>query len=430
MVRGVMSDADPPPPLPSPAREPGASSPESGHTFAALRHPNYRLWFAGHLVSLLGSWMQTTAQGFLVFQLTRSTAYLGYVGFAFGLPSWVLMLLGGVVADRASRRTLLIVTQSSMMLQAVVLFALTWSGWIQPWHIIALALCLGAANAFDAPARQAFVAEMVDRETLTNAIALNSSVFHTATTVGPAIAGVIYAEVGPAWCFALNALSYLAVIGALLAMRLGPPAKRAPRSSIRRELVEALRFAATHPTIRMLITTLAATSLLGLGMMTLLPAWAVIILHGTARTNGLLYSARGLGSLAGALMIASLGQFTFRGKLLNLGSQLVPFLMIAFALTRSVPLSVAALVAIGWALMLIFNLTNALVQSHVPDGLRGRVMSIYTLTFFGLMPVGALFTGILATHLGVPRTVMVNAGLLLVLGIVLRVGTPGLRRLE
>src|SRR5262245_21500880 len=189
-------------------------------TFAALRHRNYRLWFQGHLVSLVGTWMQVTAQGFLVFQLTHSTAYLGYVGFAAGVPSLLFMLFGGVIADRVARRKLLLITQSTMMLLAFLLAALTFAQLVQPWHIILLALALGTANAFDAPAAQAFVLELVDRQDLTNAIALNSTLFNLATVVGPTVAGLTYAAVGPGWCFTLNGLSFIATIMALSRMQL------------------------------------------------------------------------------------------------------------------------------------------------------------------------------------------------------------------
>ena len=197
-----------------------------GGTFAALRHRNYRLWFFGQMVSVLGTWMQVTAQGFLVYELTHSAAYLGYVGFASGVPAWLLMLYGGAVSDRVSRRLVLLVAQGVMMLLAIALALLTWSGHVQAWHIVLFALGGGVANAFDGPARQSFVLEMVDRQDLTNAIALNSSVFNLATTLGPAAAGVIYAAVGPGWCFGINAASFVGVIAALALMRLQPlPAK-------------------------------------------------------------------------------------------------------------------------------------------------------------------------------------------------------------
>jgi len=200
-------------------------------TFAALKYPNYRLWFWGQMVSLFGTWMQSTAQGFLVFQLTHSPAYLGYVGFAAGLPSWLFMLYAGVIADRMSRRTLLVITQTCMMVLAFIIAGLTFLGLVQPWHILVLALILGVANAFDAPARMAFVLEMVEREDLTNAIALNSAMFNSALVVGPAVAGITYAAFGPAWCFTINGFSFIAVIAALLAMRLRPQVVARRRAS-------------------------------------------------------------------------------------------------------------------------------------------------------------------------------------------------------
>src|SRR5918997_2831045 len=222
-------------------------------TFAALRHPNYRLWFFGQLVSLVGTWMQITAQSFLVFELTHSTAYLGYVGFANGLPAWLFMLYGGVVADRVARRRLLVITQSTMLVLALVLAALSFTQLVQPWHVVLLALLLGTTNAFDAPAAQAFVFDLVDREDVTNAIALNSSQFNLATVVGPTVAGLTYAAFGPAWCFALNGVSYLAVIAALLRMRLPAREPAARASSAFTQLKQGVRYTLTHPILRSLV---------------------------------------------------------------------------------------------------------------------------------------------------------------------------------
>ena len=212
-------------------RGPGVSG-----TFAALAYPNYRLWFFGQMVSLFGTWMQITALGYLVYEITRSPAYLGYTGFASGLASWIFTLWGGVVADRVPRRRLLVVTQVLSMLLAFLLSALVFAGVVAPWQIILLAFLLGVVNAFDAPARQAFVLEMVDRSVLTNAIALNSTMFNIAISAGPAAGGVVYALLGPAWCFAINGVSFVAVIAALLAMRLPPP-PRLPRAGPRRSLM-------------------------------------------------------------------------------------------------------------------------------------------------------------------------------------------------
>src|SRR5688572_10511302 len=222
-------------------------------TFMALQYPNYKLWFMGQLVSLIGTWMQITAQGFLVFELTQSPVYLGYVGFAAGLPSILLMLFGGVIADRVPRRNLLIITQSSMMILAVILAVLTFTGIVQAWHIVLLALALGTANAFDAPAAQAFVLELVERKDLPNALALNATLFNLATVVGPTAAGLMYAAFGAAWCFTINAASFLGVIVALLLMRL--PARELTRraQSALDQVKDGLRYVLTHPILRTLI---------------------------------------------------------------------------------------------------------------------------------------------------------------------------------
>jgi MFS family permease len=427
-----IDDSQLPTPLaPSDPEELAAPAERFGlrRTFAALAYPNYRRWFAGQLVSLFGSWTQASTQGFLVYELTRSPAYLGYVSFAGGVPAWLFTLFGGVLADRVPRRRLLLGTQSALMILAWVLAALTFLGVIRAWHIIAIAFLHGVVNAFDAPARQAFIVEMVDRPDITNAIALNSTIFHSATTVGPAIAGVLYAAIGPAWCFAINALSFLAVLAALASMRV-TPAPRGGRGSALTELREGLRFVARHPTIRPLIAGLGAVSCFGLGMMTLTPAWAVRVLHGHARTNGLLLSARGLGSLASALTIASLGRITYRGRLLALGQLLLPAGMLVFAAMRGIPAALASLVGVGFVVIAIFNMTNALVQSATPDELRGRVMSIYTMTFFGLMPLGALLAGSLAAQWGEPTAVVCLALTLLLAAVVYWLRLGRLRALQ
>ena len=401
-----------------------------GATFASLRHRNYRLWFAGQLVSLFGTWMQATAQGFLVFQLTRSPAYLGYVGFASGMPTWVLMLYGGVVADRVPRRTLLVITQAFMMALAFVLAALTFTGRVQPWQVAALAAGLGIANAFDAPARHAFVVDLVAREDLTNAIAMNSTMFNTATALGPAVAGVTYAAFGPAWCFTINGVSFLAVIAALLMMNLEtrPDLPRARRAGA--ELQEGVQYTLSHPPVRTLIVIVGMISLFGISVGTLIPAWAVKILHGNATTNGLLQSARGVGAVGSALLIAALGGSIRRGFLLTLGIFAVPLAILAFAAVTNALGSLLVMAVVGAAMILIMNLANAMVQSQVPDALRGRVMSIYSLVFFGAMPLGALWVGAIAERIGEPRAIMVNAAVLLVLAAAMRIAAPWLREME
>lgn len=399
-------------------------------TFAALRYRNYRLWFIGQLISLMGTWMQMTAQAFLVYELTHSTTYLGYVAFAFGIPPWFFMLYGGVVADRISRRKLLIITQGSMMMLASILAVLTFTGLVQPWHILVLAFCLGVANAFDAPARQAIVLELVEREDLTNAIALNSTMFNSASAVGPAGAGLIYAWFGPAWCFTINAATFLAIMFALALIRLQPAAPHAKRPGAWQELGEGLRFVIGHQHVRILVGLVAVVAFFGITFGTLLPAWAVDVLGGDATTNGFLQSARGIGALLGALTVASLGRFQFHGRLLTLASFAFPAALLVFAAIRIDWLAMAVLVVVGVCMLVAFNVANAMVQTLTPDALRGRVMGIYSLAFFGFMPLGGLTAGALADRIGAPLTVALAAAVVLLFAAGVRIFQPGLSRLQ
>jgi MFS family permease len=398
-------------------------------TFAALRYRNYKLWFWGQMTSLFGSWMQITAQGFLLYQLTGSPVQLGLLGFANGVPTWIFMLYAGVVADRVPRRRLLIITQTCMMVLAFVLAALAFHHVVRPWHIILLAFGMGIANAFDAPARQAFVLEMVEHEDLTNAIALNGAMFNTATAVGPAVAGVTYALFGPAWCFVINGFSFIAVIAALASMRLKPYAPRERITSVAKDLHEGIRFVLRHDAIRTLIATIGVVTAFGLAFATLVPAWAVRVLGGDATTNGLLQSARGVGALLGALLIASLGRFEFRGRLLTLGIFAFPGLLIVFSLIHWLPLSLVTLVGVGVAQIFIFNLCNSLVQTQVPERLRGRVMGIYSLVFFGLLPLGALWVGAVAERFGEPAAVLIGSSITLGYALLVWIFVPKMRRL-
>ncbi len=399
-------------------------------TFLALKHPNYRLWIKGQLTSLFGTWMQSTALGFLVFELTKSPEFLGYVGFAAGVPTWLFMLWAGVVADRVSRRRLMIITQSVEMLLAFLSAALVFTGAIRPWQIILLAFGFGTANAFDAPARQAIVQDLVPMEDMTNAIALNSAMFNTSAAIGPAIGGLTYALVGPGWCFFINGMSFLAIILALTKMKLPVFVARPRSSSLAAELKEGLGYALRQPVIRTIMALIFVISMFGFAFTNLIPAWAVNILHGDARTSGLLTSSRGLGSVAAALFIASLGRFRFRGKLLTFGSVAFPVLMIGFAFIRHPLLSYLFLFAAGFAIISVFNMSNAIVQSLAPDHLRGRLMSIYSLTFFGSMPIGALLLGAVAERLGEPPAVVINCLIALTFSGLVFVFVPRLRSLE
>jgi len=374
--------------------------------------------------------MQSTAQGYFMYELTHSPAYLGYVGFAAGIPTWLFMLYGGVIADRISRRNLLVMTQTMMMLLAFILATITFLGVVQPWHIIVLAFLLGTANAFDAPARLAFVPELVPREDLTNAIALNGTMFNLATVFGPAVAGVTYAFFGPSWCFMINGLSFIAVIIALLLMKLPPWSAPPSRMSTFQNITTGIRYVLKEPIVRILILGIGIISLFGLGFVTLMPAWAVEILGGNSATTGLLQSARGTGALIGALTIASLGRIQYRGKLLTIGSLVFPIFLMMFAFMRWLPLSLLALVGAGWGFMVYNNLSNSLVQTTVPDQVRGRVMSVYSISFFGLMPIGALLAGKLAALIGEPATVILGATALLIFATLAWWRLPNLRKLE
>jgi MFS family permease len=396
-------------------------------TFSALKYYNYRLWFGGQTVSLFGTWMQRTAQAYLIFDLTKSPLYLGYVGFAYGVPSWLLMLYGGAIADRFPRRNILLIAQTAMMVLAFMLAGLTFTGLVQPWQIIVLAFLLGCANAFDAPTRQAFVTELIDRRDLTNAIALNSSMINAATVIGPAVAGLTYAAFGPAWCFTINGFTFIAVIVALQLMKLAPFHPVEKTVSIFKEIRVGLQFVARTPTIRTLIVNLGILSLAGLGFVTLLPVWAVDVLGGDATTNGFLHTARGLGALSGALLIAAIGQSYSKGKLLTIATFVMPLFLFLLSFTKMLPTSFIALLGTGWGFMVIVNLSNTLVQTNITDELRGRVMGIFTFTFFGLMPIGSLLNGAFADQIGAPLTIQINALFLSIAAVVLVVRFPFVR---
>lgn len=399
-------------------------------SFSALKYRNYRLWFWGQMVSLFGTWMQMTAQGYLIFELTQSPKYLGYLSFAMGLPSWLFMIYAGVVADRVSRRTLLIITQTGMMLLAFILAALTFTQLVQPRHILLLAFLLGIANAFDAPTRQSFVLELVQREDLTNAIALNSAMFNSATAVGPAASGVAYALFGPGWCFTINAATFLAIIWALWLMDIAPRTVSVQRKSVLADLKEGFQYVKSQATVRTLISLTAIMGGFGFSFIPLFPAWAVNVLGGDETTNGLLQSARGIGALAGALGVASIARFNIKGKLLTIGTLIFPVMLLIFSMIRWIPLSLFSLLGVGAALLLVINLTNALIQIVVPDQLRGRVMGIYMFTFFGFMPVGGLLAGTVAEQLGAPFTLRLCALVVLGFAGILWMFAPKLRTLE
>jgi MFS family permease len=371
-------------------------------TFAALGHPNYRLFFFGQLVSLIGTWMQNVAQAWLVYELTRSPLKLGVVSFCAGVPVLLFSLWAGVLADRVPKRRLLVVTQTVMMTLAFILAADMFLGTIQWWHIAILAFLLGTANAFDGPTRQAFVVEMVGRKELMNAIALNSAMFNTARIVGPALAGIVLAAVGAAWCFVLNGVSFSAVIAGLLLMDVNPYVGATPTESPLKQMQEGLSYVWHHPTVRPLITLVAVSNMFALGYLALLPALAQDVLHAGKVGYGFMSTAIGVGALSGALIIASLGNYQRKGLILTVGNLVFPVMVIALSLSRSFHLTIGILVVGGLGFMTQNATANTLVQTAVPDALRGRVMSVYMMVFLGFFPIGSLIAGAVAERFGLP----------------------------
>jgi MFS family permease len=378
-------------------------------TFAALKHRNFRLFFVGQLVSLIGSWMQNTAQGWLVYQLTGSKVLLGTVAAVGSFPMLFLSVWGGSVADRHPKRTVVLFTQTGMMLTAFVFAALVGSGRIQPWHILVLAALGGVAMAFDMPARQAFTVEMTSREDLMNAVSLNSSIVNGARVVGPAVAGFLMAHVGMTWCFLLNGLSFIAVLAGLLMMRLPrfvPPAEPA---STGRHVLEGFAYVAGHRRLRILLLLFAVVGIFGWSYSVLLPAYAMDILHVGERGYGALLSANGLGALLGALTVATYGN-RVRPRIMILGGLWIfSAMLVLLAVVRWFPLVLGCMAVGGWGMLLYFATTNTLIQTSVSDEMRGRVMGIWALVFGGMMPIGGLESGLLSQAVGVPWAVAVGA---------------------
>ena len=378
-------------------------------TFAALRHRNFRLFFFGQLISLTGTWMQNTAQSWLVYQLTGSKLLLGVVAAVGSAPMLFFSLWGGSVADRHPKRVVLLWTQSGMMVLAFIFAALVWTRLVQPWHILVLAAFGGVAMAFDMPARQAFMMEMTNREDLMNALSLNSSLVNGARVAGPAVAGILIAQVGLTACFALNGLSFLAVLAGLLLMRLPtfiPPAR--PESNWQHAL-DGFAYVAKHRRVRTLLLLFAVVGIFGWSYSVLMPAFASDVLGVGSSQYGMLLSANGIGALVGALTVATWGERLPRRLMVFGGLGLFSVMLLLLALTRSYHLALLFLALSGWGMLLYFSTTNTLIQLSVADGMRGRVMGIWALVFGGMMPVGGMEAGALSHWLGVPQAVAIGA---------------------
>jgi len=384
------------------------------HLLRALRHHNYRLFFAGQLISVSGTWMQTVAQSWLVYRLTGSAIWLGLVSFASLAPVFVLAPLGGALADRRRRHRIIVTTQCLSMLLALTLGWLTLSEQVQLWHVLLLASALGVVNAADIPARQAFVVELVGKQDLLNAIALNSSIFNMARIVGPALAGLTVAAVGEGWCFVLNGLSYVIVIAALLRMRL-PPWTPTPHSEpLLRHLGGGFRYVRDTAPVRALLLLLGLMSVMAMPYTVLMPIFAGDILHGGPNALGVLMAASGLGALSGALTLAARRGTTGLGRWVTGAAAGLGLSLILFANSRHMWLSALLLVPVGFSMMVQMASSNTLIQVMVPDLLRGRVMAIYSMMFMGMAPFGALFAGTVANLLSAPVTVMIGGGACLI----------------
>jgi len=381
------------------------------HLLRALRSRNYRLFVAGQSVSLVGTWMQQVAMSWLVYRLTGSAMLLGVVGFTSQIPTILIAPVAGVLADRWNRRRLLIATQALAMVQAVVLAVVVLSGIVQVWQILVLSLVLGVVNAFDIPIRQSFVVEMVEhRADLGNAIALNSSMVNAARLVGPSIAGVLVASVGEGICFLLNAVSYLAVLVALAAMRLPPGAHHCrARRRIMHELQEGFRYAYEFGPIRSILLLVALVSLMGMPYTVLVPVFAKDILHGGAHTFGFLMTAAGSGALVGTLYLASRRSVLGLGRVIVVATGLFAGGIAAFALSGTVSLSLAALAVAGFGAMTLVASCNTVLQTILDEDKRGRVMSFFTMAFIGMAPFGSLGVGFMANMLGPRDTLLVGA---------------------
>jgi MFS family permease len=399
-------------------------------TFSALRHRNFQLYFAGQLISVAGTWMQIVAQAWLVYEISGSELMLGIVGFASAIPALIVSPWGGVVVDRMPRRSLLIITQGVAMLLAFVLAALTFTDTIQVWHIVVMSMILGLVNSFDGPARQAFVIDMVGHEDLTNAIAITSMVFNGARVIGPAAGGVLLATLGAAWCFTINGVSFLAVILALLAMHVhAHPHSHAPGSPWH-QLKQGLRYVREHRAILGLLLLSTTFSVFGISYWTVLPAFVDKVLHQEEIAYGVINTVMGVGAVLTGLILARYGASARRGRWLMVSALVYPVLMLAFANTPYYAASLLLTVGLGMGFMMEFVLINSLLQMHVGNEMRGRVMSLYTLSYFGFSPFGNLAIGALSEAWGMARTISLSAAIVGVLAAVILVAIPEIRDLN
>ncbi len=452
-----MAKLPPPPPALPPTHQPARPS-RWLQTFRSLRHRNYRLWFFGQGLSLIGTWMQTVAQQVLLYRLTGSAAALGLASFIGLIPLAPLALWGGSMADRFPKRRVLLITQAAMLAQALALAVLTFSDAVQVWQVYVLTLALGAVQAIDIPVRLAFTSEMVDatgdqrasREDLTNAIGLNAAIFNAARAVGPALAGLTVAAVGESAAFFMNGLSFIPVLVSLLLMRGLPAAERSSLGAggVAQHTAAGVRFVIQQRTLLILVSLVAVSALLAMPFNTLMPVFASETLNQSAQPVvealcsrwlscqtpaalplGMLLSVVGVGALVGALSVASLPAQARRGRMLTIGNPVFPLILLAFALTDSFALALLLMFGAGVSFVWQNALANTLIQIHTPDRLRGRVLSLYSFTFQGMMRVGSLQAGFMADRLGAGLALGMGAAVALVYGLYVAVRYPAVREL-
>ena len=386
-------------------------------TFNAFKSRNYRLFFTGQSISLIGTWMQKTAVSWVVYSLTHSKFMLGVSLFASMFPSFVFSFLGGVVSDRYNRFKVLLTTQACSLIQALLMTILIFTKHFNVWEVISLSAILGIINAFDVPARQSLVYEMVDnKDYLPNALALNSSMVNLSRLIGPGIAGLIIEKWGEDVCFGLNALSFVAVIISLLMMKLPAYVKKERTKNVLEELIEGFAYIKRTPSISSLIGMLALASLFVLPFSTLIPVYAKDIFHGTAATFGIIDSAIGLGAFSGAIFLASLKPTTDFRKILAINTFIFGAGLILFSHTQYYPLALLFVTLGAFGMMSQITITNTIIQTTVSASMRGRVISFYALAFFGMQPLGGLLIGTVSQRIGVQNTVLIEGCIALVIG--------------
>jgi MFS family permease len=396
----------------------------------ALRHRNYRLFFSGQSVSLVGTWITRVATSWLVYRLTGSELLLGIVGFCGQIPTLLLTPFAGVFVDRSDKRRILLITQILSLIQSALLAVLTLTNVITVAQILILQLFQGAINAFDTPARQALVVDMVeDRQDVPNAIALNSSMVNGSRIIGPSIGGVIIAAVGEGWCFALDAVSYLAVIVSILLMRFTPHVQNHLPVAMLRELSSAWRYVTGSVPIRSALLLLAIVSVAGVPYSVLMPAIAAQELHGGPNTMGVLMAASGVGALLGGIYLASRNSVVGLGRVMLIGTLTFGVSLVLFSLTHTVWIAAPLLAVAGGGFIIQMASTNTIIQTIVEERFRGRVMAFYTMAFFGTVPIGSLLSGLAAERVGAPMTIRLGGLICFVSGLWFASLLPMLRRL-